>query len=564
MKKRILSLLLAAVLLCALLPVSPAQAAKVTAFRDVDNGAWFAPYVYALVEKGIVNGMSPTTFQPQSSLTRAQLMKMLAAFAADEATLKTYAGKNLFPDVKSGAWYETYVNWAAEKEITSGYNDGTFGPNRNVTRAEAATLAARFAEKSGKGKLSPTGEKKPFADDKAIPAWAKESVYLCRQAGVISGYNDGTFQGGRTMTRAEAAKVLCVLFGVTPMAQKDLPVSPSAGVKSISGTYAGYGVTGVSFDPRAYKAGIVLAQNRFFATESVPSMVSRSGAVVACNGAFFNNASDLTTWSAFIRNGKALRIDNAHAGNKCYFVVDSQGRASMQFLSINQEAVLLRGNEELDRFDNVGCNFALGEGDSTRMVFTHEYGSQVPVKMKCAVWCDENGVVTKTLDAKTAQTITIPEKGFVLCAAFRRDESSPYTWDTLYSDAKPGDTVRLDLSYGGSSVQDIEMAFCCGPTVVKNGKVYGNTTTYAAEGYTEGRVISGASKRMCIGVKADGTVVMASANCDLQGLGKIMQALGCQTAMNLDGGASAALYVGGSARVTEGRALSHLIVFTAR
>ena len=67
-----------------------------------------------------------------------------------------------------------------------------------------------------------------------------------------------------------------------------------------------------------------------------------------------------------------------------------------------------------------------------------------------------------------------------------------------------------------------------------------------------------------IGLKSDGTVVMASANCDLQGLGKIMQALGCQTAMNLDGGASAALYVGGSARVTEGRALSHLIIFTAK
>ena len=105
------------------------------------------------------------------------------------------------------------------------------------------------------------------------------------------------------------------------------------------------------------------------------------------------------------------------------------------------------------------------------------------------------------------------------------------------------------------------MAFSNGPTVVKDGKVYGSKDTYAAEGYTEGQIVNGSSQRMAIGVKQDGTVVMASATCDLQGLGKVMQGLGCVTAMNLDGGASRALYVNGEARVAPGRALTHLIIF---
>ena len=108
------------------------------------------------------------------------------------------------------------------------------------------------------------------------------------------------------------------------------------------------------------------------------------------------------------------------------------------------------------------------------------------------------------------------------------------------------------------------MAFSCGPTVVKNGQAYGNRDTYIAEGFTDSQVISGSAQRMAIGVKKDGRVVIAAVTCDLQALGRVMQALGCETAMNLDGGSSRALYVGGSARITPGRTLTHLIVFTVR
>ena len=562
MKRRILSLLLAAVLLCAMLPMSGAQAAELRAFSDVPADAWYAPYVYALLQQGIINGMTETTFAPNQPLTRAQLMKMLVCFAVDDAAIRAAASAERFTDVAPGQWYAGHVNWAAEHGVTNGYEDGTFRPDQSVSRAETATLADRFTAVADGAALRPIKEKTTFTDDAEIPVWAKESVYLCQQAGVINGYPEGDFRAAKQITRAEAAKVLCLLFGTEPLPADAIPRPPvNPAVRTLPSSAAGYGVTGVEFDPRGYRAGIVLANDRFYSSESPFNMQRRGGAAIACNGAPFSG--DLTTWSSMILNGKALRIDNAHAGQACYFVVDEAGRASMQFLTIHQTVRLVRDGQTIMSYDDVGCNFRMGEGDGSRMVFTHEFGSQVPIPMKCAVFCDADGVVTGAIDSDTAQTISIPANGFVVCCRARRDEGQAYRWDSFFSDARPGDRVERSLSYDNSSVQNIQMAFSSGPTVVKNGAVYGNSSTYAAEGF-DPSMTSGSAQRMAIGVKADGTVVLASATCDLQGLGRVMQALGCQTAMNLDGGSSCALYVGGSARVAPGRNLTHLIVFRER
>lgn len=558
MKKRILSLLLAAVLLCALLPVSPARAADLKAFSDIPSNAWYDVYVYALVQKGIINGMTPSTFAPTQPLTRAQLMKMLACFAADDAAIKAAAGEKKFKDVPSDKWYAGHVNWAAEQGVTNGYEDGSFRPEASVSRQETATLAARFAAVTDGVELKAVKEKSPFTDDASLPDWAKESVYLCQQAGVISGYPEGDFRGGNKITRAEAAKVLCLLLGVEPLSKDAVPKNAAADLRNLPSTAAGYSVSGIEFNPQAYRANIVLANNRFRNLESAASMVQRSGAAIACNGAYFANNGDLTTASAMVRNGKAIAIENSKAGNTCYFVIDTNGRASMQFLSIQQTVTLKRNGETLYSFDRVGCNYQLGEDDGTRMVFTSEYGDTVPVKMKCAVYCDANGVVTDHLDSDTAQTIRIPKNGFVVCCINRRWEGDR----NLFNDARPGDKVERTLSYGNSTVQNIDMAFSCGPTVVKNSQAYGNSGTYAAEGF--GQVPTGSVQRMAIGVKKDGRVVIAAVTCDLQALGRVMQALGCETAMNLDGGASRALYINGNARIAPGRTLTHLIVFTVR
>jgi len=567
--KKLNSFLIAIALVITMIPISGVHGLTVKAFQDVDRESWYAGYEYALSNKGIVSGMDANHFGPQTSLTRAQLVTMLA-YKETKDSIENYRNGKKFSDVKSTDWFALFVNWAAEKGISAGYNDGTFGPNRSVTRAEAATLIIKYAE-SEQIELSETNNRNTvFSDDSKIPNWAKENVYRSLHAGLVGGYPDGSFGASKTMTRAEASVVLCRMFDVEPLNKEDIPEnkqpSGSTEIKSIQKSVAGYSVNGVEFDPTGFKAGVVLANDKFYSTESVSSMVSRSGAAIASNGAFFNNQGDLTTYSAFIRDGKALRIDNANYPYKCYFVQDSNGNASMQYMKVLQTAKLIQNGQTVDGavLEEVGCNYNFASTDGSRIVFTKEFGNTVPGTVKVAVICDESGTVTKVIDSDTPQTVSIPDKGFVLCERKRRDEGDQYKWEFFFEKIKVGDTVQLSLSYEGSSVQDVQMAFCCGPVVVKNGSAYCNNSTYAQEGYTDSRVISGSGQRTCIGVKSDGTVVLITASVSLSGLSQIMAALGCQNAMNLDGGASSALYVNGSARVSAGRALTHMIVFQRR
>ena len=569
MMKKLSSFLMAIALVITTIPMFGAHGLTVKAFQDVDRESWYAGYVYALSNKGIVSGMDANHFGPQTSLTRAQLVTMLA-YKETKDSIENYRNGKKFSDVKSTDWFAPFVNWAAEKGISAGYNDGTFGPNRSVTRAEAATLIIKYAE-SEQIELSETNNRNTvFSDDSKIPNWAKENVYRSLHAGLVGGYPDGSFGASKTMTRAEASVVLCRLFDVEPLNKEDIPEnkqpSGSTEIKSIQKSVAGYSVNGVEFDPTGFRAGVILANDKFYSTESVSSMVSRSGAAIASNGAFFNNQGDLTTYSAFIRDGKALRIDNANYPYKCYFVQDSNGNASMQYMKVLQTAKLIQNGQTVDGavLEEVGCNYNFASTDGSRIVFTKEFGNTVPGTVKVAVICDENGTVTKVIDSDTPQTVSIPENGFVLCERKRRDEGDQYKWEFFFEKIKVGDTVQLSLSYEGSSVQNVQMAFCCGPVVVKNGSAYGNNSTYAQEGYTDSKVISGSGQRTCIGVKSDGTVVLITAGASLSGLSQIMAALGCQNAMNLDGGASSALYVNGSARVSAGRALTHMIVFQRR
>lgn len=560
--KRILSILLAALLLCSL--VLPAAAAELKAFSDVSNSSWYAGSVYALVQEGIISGKTATTFDPQGNLTRAELMKMLACAVLTNEELAEFRSGDSFSDVRSGDWFAAYVNWAAANEITNGYSDGTFGPNRAVTRAEAASLVVRFAQKTGVSALEPVNARESFADDGKIADWAKENIYICQQAGIFGGYQDGTFRGGSNIVRSEAAAVLCRLLKIAALSQDQLPKQPETKPQAAAGTFqktvSGYGVTGVEL--KGYRADVILAQDQFFRTESAASMVSRSGAQVVCNGAFFNNKGDLTTYISAVIDGKALCIDNATYPKKCYLVFDENGNASMQFLKICQTATVYHDGAAVASYDEVGCNFAFGDTDGSRMVFTGAFGDKIPGTVKCAAVCDKNGTVVSVFDSDTARSVSIPKDGFVICQRHRRDAGQEYKWDNFFSNCKVGDTIDLSISYEGSTVQNIQTVISGGPTVVKNGKPYGNAATYQEEGITDAAIYSGSATRTGIGVKADGTVVIAIANCTFQGLGTIMTGLGCQTAMVLDGGASTALYVNGGTVYAAGRQLSHMLTFT--
>lgn len=110
-------------------------------YSDVKAGDWFNNAVSTLSKAGIIAGYEDGSFKPNGYITRAEFATIAARFFD-----VTYNGKDLFPDI-SGHWAKDYINQAANKGFVNGYEDGTFKPDRNITRAEAVTLVNRTLDR---------------------------------------------------------------------------------------------------------------------------------------------------------------------------------------------------------------------------------------------------------------------------------------------------------------------------------------------------------------------------------------------------------------------------------
>jgi len=178
------------------------------------EGHWAESYIRDLVAGGIVSGMGDGTFAPESRVTRAQFVKMIAGIAGitDFSDIPD-AG---FSDVPSGQWYSGPVNWAASKGIVKGMGDG-FAPDAQITREQMAVMIVNFAKYQGTDLAD--SQQTSFADAHLISSWAADAVSLAAKAGIING-SDITDADGQTQrvfkpqspaTRAESAKIISLL-----------------------------------------------------------------------------------------------------------------------------------------------------------------------------------------------------------------------------------------------------------------------------------------------------------------------------------------------------------------
>jgi len=112
-------------------------------FTDVSDSSWYHDAVVWAYNTGVVNGVSATKFAPNQSITRAQFVTMLYRYAESPAV----SGSLSFTDAdKIAACYADAVLWASQNGIVKGYNDGSFGPNRPLTRAEMSAIIARYCQ----------------------------------------------------------------------------------------------------------------------------------------------------------------------------------------------------------------------------------------------------------------------------------------------------------------------------------------------------------------------------------------------------------------------------------
>ena len=167
-------------------------------FVDVKEGVYYYDAVLWAVEQKITSGTSATTFSPDASCTRAQMVTFLWRAAGSP---KVENGKNPFADVKADAYYYDAVLWAVEKGVTSGTSATTFSPDATVTRGQTVTFLYRNA---GSPEVSGT---MPFTDVEADAYYAKAVQWAVQQK-ITTGTSETTFSPMSDCTRGQIVTFL--------------------------------------------------------------------------------------------------------------------------------------------------------------------------------------------------------------------------------------------------------------------------------------------------------------------------------------------------------------------
>ena len=173
-------------------------------FKDVDTGKWYHVSIDYVLTHSIMNGVSGTSFAPNSNLTRGMLVQILFNLEG-----KPQSASASFSDVKVDAWYAKAVGWAAANKVVTGYADGTFRPNAAVTREQAAAILYRYAQ--SKGIDVSVGEDTnilSYADALQASEYAIPALQWAVGAGVLNGKSGNLLAPTGTATRAEIAAIM--------------------------------------------------------------------------------------------------------------------------------------------------------------------------------------------------------------------------------------------------------------------------------------------------------------------------------------------------------------------
>lgn len=169
-------------------------------FEDVDKNHYAFDDINYLRWHNVVSGDENGNFNPNESVTRAEVVKMLCiVFAVEENNISS------FSDVTSNEWYHGYVGGAFEKGLIKGEADGTFNPDKYITRQDLAVLIWRFAVNNGNEFVL---KDISFKDGDMISDYARDAVLALTGKGIINGMSDNTFAPLENANRAQIASML--------------------------------------------------------------------------------------------------------------------------------------------------------------------------------------------------------------------------------------------------------------------------------------------------------------------------------------------------------------------
>lgn len=176
-------------------------------FSDIESCGWAVEAIEYLYNKNIISGKETGKYFPEDNVLREEFVKMIVT----AAEISNGERKMNFSDVKGTDWFYSYVNKAYSSGIINGIDENSFGAGITITRQDICVIIANLLKTKGKEITPPEID---FVDNADIADYAKESVAVLAEFGIINGYEDKSFRPNGFATRAEVAKIVYALLQI--------------------------------------------------------------------------------------------------------------------------------------------------------------------------------------------------------------------------------------------------------------------------------------------------------------------------------------------------------------
>ncbi|MCQ4086868.1 phosphodiester glycosidase family protein [Saccharibacillus sp. JS10] len=351
------------------------------------------------------------------------------------------------------------------------------------------------------------------------------------------------------------AGVLAVtgVFSLSGEQKVEAAGSITTAVRKVSVSGRTYSVQTVNI-PKGTKAALGLAQGQVGQTQSFASIVKNTNATAAINGAFFNSyGGPADPYGTLISKGQI--IHTGYYGSSIGFKKD--GTVLMDSLRANVGGTVSSKPDKNGKSRTLGwyatfVNRTPDAGQNVVLMYNQARGSHVGFSGGVAVTVRKGKVVKKATNTNT----TIPSDGYVL-VFHGSEQQNADRFDVGY-------TVDMQFTYTdayGKSIpwDDVVTAVGAGPRLLTNSQI---SLDAKGEGFNDPKILTSSGARSGIAIMPDGSVMLATVNgATMNQWAQIMKKLGAKQAMNLDGGASSAMYANGKTLTNAGRPLSNTLIF---
>lgn len=177
------------------------------AYPDLDTAAWYHAYTDYVIDHQMMIGYENGSFGPNRAVTRAMAVTVLYRLAGSPAV----ETPDTFTDVREGLWYSNAVAWAQTNGIAKGLSETVFAPNQPVTREQTAAFLYRYVKDYAHQTPAPGADLSGYQDARQISNYAKEAMAWAHAVGLMDGFGNGYLGPKHQTTRVQLAKLLTIL-----------------------------------------------------------------------------------------------------------------------------------------------------------------------------------------------------------------------------------------------------------------------------------------------------------------------------------------------------------------